>query len=284
MKKTFFAAAALVAMVSCNKTLIETPESEFGYLNFGISADTEMSVTTKATVEQSILNSYYVTLMKVGENNSQDTNVWSSAKQLTSISENDKKVPAGSYYIVVENKTATACHPDNNLGEKHIYGKGEAVSLTAGGTAELSAAASVINSKVTVDYTELFSDTFEDATVAVSLTGDTNGRSYTFNSSNKGHDDDNAAYFPADTKASDSEQYFASLSMKITATVGGQSKEYSITTSVNRKTWAKVTLDSGVDGTITISISADDAMTEGAVETITIDPVNGTIINPAQGA
>ena len=285
MKKTFFAAAALVAMVSCNKTLIETPESEFGYIDLGISADTEMSVTTKATVDQTTLNSYYVTLMKEGENNSQDTNVWGSAKQLTSISENDKKVQAGSYYIVVENKTAADCHPNNEVGEKHIYAKGEAVPLTAGGTAVLSAAASVINSKVTVDYTELFSNTFEGATVAVSLAGDTNGRSYTFNSSNKGHDDTKAAYFPADTKTSDSDQYFASLSMTINAKVANVDKTYTISTTVNRATWAKVTLDSGVDGTITITITADDAMTEMEhPQVITIDPVSGTVINPAQGA
>lgn len=284
MKKTFFAAAALVAMVSCNKTLIETPESEFGYIDLGISADTEMSVITKAAVDQNTLNSYYVTLMRVGETNSQDINVWGTSKQLTSISENDKKVPAGSYYIVVENKTTAECHPNNSLGEKHLYGKGTDVPLTAGGTAELSATASVINSKVTVDYTSKFSTTFANATVAVSLAGDTAGRSYTFNSSNKGHEDAKAAYFPADTKSADSEQFFASLSMKITATVGGESREYSITTSVNRKTWAKVTLDSGVDGTIRISISADDAMTEGTEETITIDPVSGTVINPAYGA
>lgn len=284
MKKTLIAAVALVAMAGCNKTLIETPESEFGYIDFGISADTEMSVTTRAAVSQEALNSYYVTLMKVGESGSQDTNVWGSSKQFSSILDTDKKVQTGSYYIVVENKAADACHPANAVGEKHIYGKGTAVALTAGGTATLSAAASVINSKVTVEYTEQFSSTFKSASVVVSLAGDTGGRSYSFTSSNKGHEDAKAAYFPADTKPSDSEQYYASLSMKITATVGGGSKEYTISTSVNRATWAKVTLDSGVDGTITISISADDAMTEGDVETITICPVNGSVITLSQNA
>ena len=71
--------------------------------------------------------------------------------------------------------------------------------------------------------------------------------------------------------------------MKINAKVANVDKIYTISTTVNRATWAKVTLDSGVDGTITISISADDSMTEGTVETIKIDPLNGSIITPSQG-
>ena len=281
MKKIMIAAAVLAALTACNKTLIESPvaDSEYGYLDFGISADTEMSVTTKAQVSQETIKSYYLTLMKVGENGSQDANVWGSSKQISSIIDSDKKVQAGSYYIIVENKTAANCHPTSGAGEKHIYGKGEAVALVPGGTAQLSASASVINSKVTVDYTNQFSTTFANATVAVSL----GGRSYTFNSQNKGHNDNNAVYFPADSKDDDSDQYYALLSMTINAKVANVDKTYAISTTVNRATWAKVTLDSGVDGTITISISADDGMAEGSIETIKIDPLNGSVITPSQG-
>ena len=45
MKKAFFLAAALVAMVGCNKTIIESPvanEADYGYINFDVTADTEM--------------------------------------------------------------------------------------------------------------------------------------------------------------------------------------------------------------------------------------------------
>ena len=53
MKKIMIAAAALVAMTACNKTLIEGPvaDSEYGYINFGLSSDMEI-VDTKAVVSQ----------------------------------------------------------------------------------------------------------------------------------------------------------------------------------------------------------------------------------------
>ena len=50
MKKIMIAAAVLAALTACNKTLIEGPmaDSEYGYINLGVTADTEMEVTNKA--------------------------------------------------------------------------------------------------------------------------------------------------------------------------------------------------------------------------------------------
>lgn len=46
MKKTIIIAAALVAMTACNKNLIEVSSVDgFGYINLGVSADTELVVT-----------------------------------------------------------------------------------------------------------------------------------------------------------------------------------------------------------------------------------------------
>ena len=55
MKKAFFLAAALVAMVGCNKTIIESPVSDYRYISLGVSADTEM-VATKAIETEDDLN------------------------------------------------------------------------------------------------------------------------------------------------------------------------------------------------------------------------------------
>ena len=49
MKKLLIAAFAIAAIVSCKKTVIESPSDEdFGYLGFNLSSDVEMSVVTKA--------------------------------------------------------------------------------------------------------------------------------------------------------------------------------------------------------------------------------------------
>ena len=67
MKKTIIAAAALVAMVGCNKGIIETPtaEAELGYINLGVNTDTEM-VVNKGITTEAYLSGYNITLKKYG--------------------------------------------------------------------------------------------------------------------------------------------------------------------------------------------------------------------------
>ena len=55
MKKTIILAAALVAMTACNKSIIETsnPADGYGFIELGITADTEMVVTKTGSVMSS---------------------------------------------------------------------------------------------------------------------------------------------------------------------------------------------------------------------------------------
>ena len=69
MKKTIIFAAALAAMTACNKSLIENvnPADSYGFIDLGITADTEMVVTKAGCVmDADALATYNVTL-KQGE-------------------------------------------------------------------------------------------------------------------------------------------------------------------------------------------------------------------------
>lgn len=286
MKKIMIAAAVLAALTACNKTLIESPvaDSEYGYLDFGISADTEMTVATKSGVSADALNDYYVILKKVTEGNN-NTQIF--RKKYSEIDEIDKRVAAGTYFLELENLSAADAHKDGEKGYMRIYGiSDENATLTAGGTASLSAHGTVVNTAVTVDYDPQsnFSNIFKEAKVTIT----SSSRSYVFygdnvvesKPSNLGHTLPNGVFFPANT--SSGENYYAAATIKIEAKVNNVAKTFdNISRNLARATWNKITLASGTNGTLTITITADDAMVD-APETITIDPVTGTVItNPA---
>lgn len=272
MKKTFIIAAALVAMTACNKTLIEAPTAEeFGYINLGVTADTEM-VITKATVSDEELDKYTVKVMKVVSGGDQQVTTDASNQTLPTTYGEFKgksyKIAAGNYYLVAENMTAALAHPNDAKGSKHISGTSETVTLAPGGTQGLNVECKVINSAVTVNFADGFTTTFENAEVVVSE----GTRSYKFGESGTlGHD--NPVFFPANNEESNgSKVYYANLSMSISANIAGTPKTYTLNRKAYRANWNKVTLAAGENGTITITITADDALNPQDLETITIDP------------
>ena len=91
MKKTIIMAAVLVAMVGCNKSIIESPvaDSDYGYINLGVTAETEM-VLTKGIITEADLAGYKVNLLKDG----MQLDGW--PKAYSSITDANWKVPAGS--------------------------------------------------------------------------------------------------------------------------------------------------------------------------------------------
>ena len=88
MKKIMIAAAVLAALTACNKTLIEgpMPDSEYGYINFGLSSDIEIVDTKAATTVEKNNSTYNVYLKKDGAYQ------WSSNyKEYSEITEADLK-------------------------------------------------------------------------------------------------------------------------------------------------------------------------------------------------
>ncbi len=161
MKKTFIlAAAALMTMVGCNKELIESPiaDSDYGYINFGISSEIDMTVTKAGTTPQ--WNDYSVTLTKKGVSDP----VWS--KQFNAIDDADKKVPSGEYTVSIENVSATNAY--SGMGQIRI-GAEDTQTVSIGATSTFDLDCVPLNSKISFVYTEAFANAFDEANAKVTL-------------------------------------------------------------------------------------------------------------------
>ena len=258
MKKTFFAAAALVAMVSCNKTLIETPESEFGYIDLGISADTEM-ITTKAeqTVNQSG-SKYLLTLIRTDVPETKFEN-----KEYGLLNPSvDLKVAAGTYTFSAQNITATDAEKD--YGALRLYGEHADLNVIAGGNTPASIQCTPANAMVTVDVAANFGSTFKEYSIslidgnrdlAITTLGhvDSDGKTVTksfFNIEN------GTLYWQVAAKVNNEAQF----------------KYFKSTFTVEKGKHHKITLAPGTNGTISVTITANDELTSIDVPA-TVDPL-----------
>lgn len=260
MKKTIIAAAALVAMTACNKTLIETPmtDSNYGYINLGITADTEM-VVTKAEPD---FSNYNVSLYSGADIQ------WT--KEYNEILPADWTVPAGTYKIYVENLTDGEAAPASKKGSVRVAKMVENITVKAGFETPVNILCEPINSQVTVNYDANFTKIFTNPAVTIT----DNNRQFTMA---WGHNLDNAVFYPAGSQLS------WSLSVDMTdASNNTINKTYQstavITTEANR--WTQINFSSNsTNGTISITITVDgviDSVTEIPVK---IDPLEGTTNN-----
>lgn len=294
MKKTIIAALALLAMAGCNKTLIEMPvvdDAGYGYINFDISADSDMVVTKAIDTED-----YLVTLQKCSSADGTFDAVWNSAKKFSDIQDDDTsvegkqvKIESGQYYkIIVENNTHNAIYSQNDdKGDKHFYGESEAKQLVAGGNIDLDVECKVINTAVSVKPTANFTNTFKNEVVTVSVGTRswkfievTNDNAAAVAETPVSFESEDMVYFPAETKKTggDSQPYYcANLTISITASTASSTieKTYSITNRESKRAhWTQITLDAGQNGAIKVTITAIDDMNETPVsETVTLDPL-----------
>ena len=279
MKKTILVAAALVAMVSCNKTLIETPvsESDYGYINLGISADTEM-IETKASVTDDALNNYRVVLKK--DNNPEtvveswsnfdgNVNGYLTYSTVTNPINADIlwKVPAGKYKIYVENKEENNCY--TGVGEAYINGVGS-VDVVAGISTECSVSCAPKNSKVTAVYGDKFAQSFKVASLNFSIK-ESDTRIVPLVVGNGNHDAAAAAFFKAST----------TLTWTLIAELANDDTDKTYTSSFTTEAgkWTKITFNSGntTDGKISITITADDGFNGGKTYTYELDPFSDDV-------
>lgn len=257
MKKTIIAAAALVAMVGCNKSIIETaPAEEYGYINLGVTADTEMVVTKAATApEEDVLKTYNVTL-KQGE-----TIKWTS--EYNDITTEMLKQPAGTYTLYAENLTEDEAAPSDSKGAVRVSGSKE-FTVIAGVDNDADVTCEAINSRVTVanNFKEgvfsAFELTITDGTRALSM--------------DWGHAENNGAYYSAGK----------SLTWTLTVTLSnGTKKTYSdpeATTTV-AKTWTQINFsNSSTNGNIVVEILVDGTISDKLEISETIDPLGGTTV------
>lgn len=269
MKKTIIMAAVLIAMVGCNKTLIESPvaDSDYGYINLGVTAETEM-VVTKGVNTTADLTGYKVNLLKDGV----QVDGW--PKAYNELTDKDWKVPAGAYTVMVYDKARVGNTEEINAvyntsdptpapirGSKYIYGSGEVTVLAGEQSAMCNVNCTVQNSAVSFVTTEAFKDVFSSAAVTVK---EKNGSRQFTPEIESTHDEANAVYFEPGT-----------LTWTLTATpkLGGVAKTYSDDIVLPIKQWSQVTFSSGnTDGQINVTITVNAGMTTVAVPEIDIDP------------
>lgn len=271
MKKIMIAAAALVAMTACNKTLIEGPvaDSEYGYINFGLSSDMEI-VDTKATVDKE--GSTYNVYLKKGS-----AYQWSNYKEYSEIKEADLTVPAATDYVIeAENYTETEAEAVNNsYGAVRVKGASSPFAVKAGETTNgVTVHCTPVNAKVTVGFAEDFLSVFTGAQVTLvdgsrklEMTPATVTKEVVETNETYKHttaETTSIAYFNVDNGV---------LSWSITANVGGIEKKYSNTFDVEANKWNMITFKAGKDGNILFSITADTGITDAKPITPEVDPL-----------
>jgi len=255
MKKTLFIAAAIVLAASCNKNIIGfTPVEDYGYIDLGVTAETEM-VVTRGVVSEADLSGYNITLMK------DDQVVEGWPKEFDDISDADWKVPAGAYKIKVENLTVEETYATDK-GVVRVSGE-TSVTVTAGVSTSCTVNCTPQNSKVSFMYSPEFDVVFDEPAVTVKESAD---RSVAM-TVGESHLEANAAYFEVGT-----------LTWTLTAKLNGQTKTYSKDFSTVKAKWSQITFTTGsTDGQINVTITVDGEIT--ATETITavVDPFSGNV-------
>ncbi len=268
MKKTLIAACAIVAMAGCNQSLIESPiaESDYGYISLGVTTDTEMTITKSGEngiTTEATLTGYNISLTKEG------ANVWeTTSKEYEAIIANDWKVPAGTYKIYVENLTQEEAYQANGgKGTVRVSGESD-VQVLAGLTVPCTVDCTPQNSKVSFLYSEKFAEVFNVSESSVKV-GDSS-RELSLNMT-----------LTTDTDATLDEAYFepSTLTWTLTAkNMANEVKTYTKTFTTAKAKWTKITFDTGdTNGTIQVTITVNDQITDVSEITETIDPLSGTV-------
>ena len=251
MKKIIVFAAALAALVSCNKSVIvsSVEADEPGFISLGISTS-DVMVETKGLTANASLDGYNITLI----NKTTSEELWTK-KYADALSESVWKVAPGTYTIKVENKTEKEVYPNNtSAGEIRIAGQTD-VTVTAGKTSTCTVNCQPVNAKVSFCATSDFLKIFKDPSVSVT------GGTRTVDLGTVGETLGSAAFYNP-----------GEITWNLSATVDGQSKSYSGTLTLVAKQWSQVTFNtSSTNGVISITITVDGTMTEVPVQT-PVDP------------
>lgn len=252
MKKIIIFTAALAALVSCNKSVIvsSVEADELGFISLGISTS-DVMVETKGLATNADLTDYNITLI----NKTTSEELWTKEYK-DAQAESVWKVAPGTYTIKVENKTEKEVYPNNtSAGEIRIAGQTD-VTVTTGHTSTCTVECQPVNAKVSFCATNEFLGIFTNPSVSV-----TDG-TRTVSLGTVGEDFGNAAFYNP-----------GEITWNLTATVDGNSKNFSGKLTLVTKQWSKVTFNtSSKNGVISITITVDGNMTEVNVPTA-VDPL-----------
>ena len=254
MKKIIVFAAALAALVSCNKSVIvsSVEAEEPGFISLGISSS-DVMVETKGLAANADLAGYNITLI-----NKTTSQTWTKEYKDAVADADLWKVAPGNYTIKVENKTEKEVYPNNtSAGEIRIAGQKD-VTVNAGQTSTCTVNCQPVNAKVSFCATSQFFEVFSAASVSVTdgtRTVDLGSVGTSFG--------DEAFYNPGD------------ITWNLSAKIGETetTKSYSGIVTLAAKKWSKVTFGtSSTNGVINITINVNGTM-DGVDVPTTVDPL-----------
>lgn len=258
MKKIIIFAAALAALVSCNKSVIvsSVEAEEPGFISLGISTS-DVMVETKGLATNADLTGYNITLI----NKSTSKTVWTKEYEAAVADADLWKVAPGNYTIKVENKSESEVYPNNtSAGEIRIAGQKD-VKVDAGQTSICSIACSPVNAKISFNATSEFLSMFQGATVSVTGSERTAELGSVTNSFGK------PAFFNP-----------MQVSWTLNATVFSVVNEYSGFVTLEAAKWSKVTFKTNsTNGIISLEISVNGEITDIIPLDVTIDPSTGGV-------
>lgn len=250
MKKITIFAAALAALVSCNKSVIvsSVEAEEPGFISLGISTS-DVMVETKGLAANADLAGYNITLI-----NKTTSQTWTKEYKDAVADADLWKVAPGTYTIKVENKTEEEVYR-TSAGEVRIAGQTD-VTVNAYQTSKCTVECQPVNAKVSFCATSEFFDVFSAASVSV-----TNGtRTVDLGSVGTSFGAE-AFYNPGE------------ITWNLSAKIGETTKQYSGIVKLSAKQWSKVTFGtSSTNGGINITINVNGNMTEDEVQA-PVDPL-----------
>lgn len=279
MKKIMIIAAALAAMTACNKSVLETatPSEGFGYINLGISTDTEM-VATKSITSAATLTGFKIGLFD--ENGT--TAKWPTVEgvavpadgyidySIANTKEELWKVPAGTYTVKVYDGNKTTVYDDDNaLGKVRVAGS-QPVTVTAGVSSNCTVTCTPANAKISFITTDDFNEVFENPSVTFKVKDAAEETAKNYGTLVTSFDNAAQAYFEPVT-----------ITWTLSANIGGTSntsRTYSSDITLVKAKWTKVTFTtSSTNGSISLNIVVNGNITETIKLNVTIDPITGVI-------
>jgi hypothetical protein len=252
MKKTFFAALAIIAMASCSNDDGTAPV-EYGKINLSITQD-EPKVEVETRTSDSDYDNYTVNIYYQASSSSTKENKFSGTYSTFKSTEYSFATGSG-YSIDVESCTADAAKTANdNYGQKRIAGS--STFSIASGTNDVTVSCTMANSQVSVVYDASFTSNFTDYDVEFYSASSTDR--VLKNSTGKD------MYFPAGE----------TIMYKITGKFNGTEKTYSgegySFTSVAAKNH-KLTVKATASGKISLGITVTDTVTD-TTEEVEVNP------------
>lgn len=257
MKKIWVMLSLAMLYCACNKADFEVvgDAEDYGYLTLNLSSDNDVNLTkTVQQVQSTDFSSWNVTVSQTG-----GSSVSCKASELSG-----KAFVAGTYTVSVCNYAddAAACAANSNWGAARYEGSAS-VTVEKGKSNPVAVACGTAkNARFKVVFAESFK-AICTGDYSLTTTGD---RALAFTKDTGGK----LAYYAAGTIVGYTLHYTyngASKNPTGSFTMGAAATEKTITISANS------------NGTISLTVSYDDAFTDGGSETVEIDAATGDVVS-----